>query len=197
MSDARWGDPRELDARDPTPKGRAWGSCSGSAGLTWISMRVLAVRQALQRIGAELRFVEPKRAKQEVRSASDIRHRRPEATSRRPNKASADSPVPEWTDTGLVFTSTIGTALDERNVRRISRRHSAGRSAGHATPRSAAHDGDVTARTGRSSARGDARALASKPDARHLLADPAEPTGGSSKADGFCDWLSTKRRGSA
>jgi hypothetical protein len=25
----------------------------------------------------------------------------------------------KWTDTGLVFTSTIGTALDERNVRRI------------------------------------------------------------------------------
>jgi integrase len=61
MSDARWGDPREFDARDPDSERPRVGEL---LGLRWsdvdLDADALAVRQALQRIGSELRFVEPK-----------------------------------------------------------------------------------------------------------------------------------------
>jgi integrase len=91
-------------------------------GLRWsdvdLDAGVLAVRQALQRVGKHLRFVEPK-SKQSRRRVTLptfavralIGHREHQASEQR----LAGS---KWTDTGLVFTSSIGTALDERNVRR-------------------------------------------------------------------------------
>ena len=90
-------------------------------GLRWkdvnLERRELHVRQALQRVGKELRFVEPK-SEQSRRTISipDFaavlkRHR----TTQLEQRLKAGS---RWTDSGLVFTSTIGTPLDERNVRR-------------------------------------------------------------------------------
>ena len=83
-----------------------------------LERRELHVRQALQRVGKELRFVEPK-SEQSRRTISipDFaaavlkRHR----TTQLEERLKAGS---RWTDSGLVFTSTIGTPLDERNVRR-------------------------------------------------------------------------------
>jgi hypothetical protein len=76
------------------------------------------ISEADQRVGKELRFVEPK-SEQSRRTisipnfASAIlkRHR----TAQLEERLKAGS---RWTDSGLVFTSTIGTPLDERNVRR-------------------------------------------------------------------------------
>ena len=91
-------------------------------GLRWkdvnLERRELHVRQALQRVGKELRFVEPK-SEQSRRTISipDFaaavlkRHR----TTQLEERLKAGS---RWTDSGLVFSSTIGTPLDERNVRR-------------------------------------------------------------------------------
>ena len=79
---------------------------------------MLTVRRALQRVGKHVRFVEPK-SKQSRRRVSvptfAVRalegHSERQASERR----LAGS---RWLETGLVFTSSIGTALDERNVRR-------------------------------------------------------------------------------
>ena len=91
-------------------------------GLRWsdvdLGAGTLAVRQALQRVGKHLRFVEPK-SKQSRRRVSvpvfAVRalkaHRDQQADERR-------LAASKWIETGLVFTSSLGTALDERNVRR-------------------------------------------------------------------------------
>ena len=91
-------------------------------GLRWkdvnLERRDLHVRQALQRVDKELRFVEPKSEQSrrtiaipEFAAAVLKRHR----TTQLEERLKAGS---RWTDSGLVFTSTIGTPLDERNVRR-------------------------------------------------------------------------------
>jgi len=91
-------------------------------GLRWadvdLDSEVLMVQQALQRVGKHVRFVEPKSRRSRRRVSLPtfaIRalksHRQLQASERR----LAGS---KWVETGLVFTSTIGTPADERNVRR-------------------------------------------------------------------------------
>jgi integrase len=83
-----------------------------------LKARTLRVRRALQRIEGTLRFVEPKseRSRRMVNLpefAITVLTRHRVAQKKERLKAGA-----EWLENGLVFTSTIGTALDERNVRR-------------------------------------------------------------------------------
>jgi integrase len=91
-------------------------------GLRWMDVDLersqLHVRQALQRVAGELQFVEPKSeqsrrtiALPEVAAKILKRHR----TAQLEERLKAGS---RWTESGLVFTSTIGTPLDDRNVRR-------------------------------------------------------------------------------
>ena len=73
----------------------------------------------LQRVGKKLRFVEPKseRSRRSVSLPSfalDALNRQQER--QRGERLLAGS---KWVDTRLVFTTTIGTPLDERNVRRV------------------------------------------------------------------------------
>jgi integrase len=91
-------------------------------GLRWSDVDLdggsLTVRQALQRQGKEVRFVEPKSKQSRRRlnlpmfAVSALTHHRDRQVADRRLAGS------RWIDTGLVFTSSIGTALDERNVRR-------------------------------------------------------------------------------
>jgi integrase len=91
-------------------------------GLRWddvdLNDRTLTVRQALQRVDGKLQFVEPKSEKSrrtvplpDVAVTALKRHRTRQ--KREQLKAGGD-----WQASGLVFTSTIGSPLDERNVRR-------------------------------------------------------------------------------
>jgi len=91
-------------------------------GLRWADVDLeageLHVRQALQRIDGELQFVEPKSERSrrtvalpEVAVKVLKRHR----NRQRKERLKAGS---WWNKSGLVFTSTVGTALDERNVRK-------------------------------------------------------------------------------
>ncbi len=93
-----------------------------SLGLAWgdvdLSARTLRVRRALQRFDGKLRFVEPKSESSNRRVAlpeSAVvvlrRHRVRQQTERL-------LAGERWQDTGLVFTTTIGTPLDDRNVRK-------------------------------------------------------------------------------
>ena len=91
-------------------------------GLRWsdvdLDAGVLAVRQALQRVGKHLRFVEPKSKRSRRRVTLPtfaVRARNRQRDLQASEQRLAGS---KWTETGLVFTSSIGTALDERNVRR-------------------------------------------------------------------------------
>ena len=96
-----------------------------SLGLAWgdvdLSARTLRVRRALQRFDGKLRFVEPKSESSNRRvalpeSAVDVlrRHRVRQKTERL-------LAGERWRETGLVFTTTIGTPLDGRNVRKAFR----------------------------------------------------------------------------
>ena len=96
-----------------------------SLGLAWgdvdLSARTLRVRRALQRFDGKLRFVEPKSESSNRRvalpeSAVDVlrRHRVRQKTERL-------LAGERWRETGLVFTTTIGTPLDDRNVRKAFR----------------------------------------------------------------------------
>jgi integrase len=91
-------------------------------GLAWedidLNKKMLRVRRALQRTKEGLRFVEPK-SEQSRRSVSLPafavtaleRHR---ALQKKWKFAAGN----KWVESGLVFTTSIGTAMDERNVRR-------------------------------------------------------------------------------
>jgi len=99
----------------------------------------------------------------------------------------------KWTETGLVFTSSIGTALDERNVRRTFK--DVLRAA--ELPDLRLHDLRHTTATtavdaGRSPASCDGAAgtLSSEPNTRHVLTCSPRPPGGGGEAHGRCDWLS-------
>jgi integrase len=91
-------------------------------GLGWqdvdLKAKTLRVRRALQRVDGELRFVEPKseRSRRTV-SLPDfaVTALTGQRTAQKKDRLRAGS---KWTDSGLVFTTTIGSALDERNVRR-------------------------------------------------------------------------------
>jgi integrase len=96
-----------------------------SLGLAWddvdLSTRTLRVRRALQRFDGKLHFVEPKsessnRSVALPESAVVVlgRHRVRQQTERL-------LAGQRWRDTGLVFTTTIGTPLDDRNVRKAFR----------------------------------------------------------------------------
>jgi len=79
----------------------------------------LRVRQALQRQGNELKFVEPKseRSRRLVSlPAFAIEALKSHQSAQQGEQLLAGS---KWVESGLVFTSTIGTPLDERNVRRV------------------------------------------------------------------------------
>ncbi len=91
-------------------------------GLRWDdfdpSSRQLHVRRALQRVGGELRFVEPKTGtslrvvivpKMAVRQLNSHRARQ---------EAERLSLGAAWRDHGLVFASSVGTPLEPRNVNR-------------------------------------------------------------------------------
>jgi integrase len=91
-------------------------------GLEWddvdVANATLTVRQALQRIGKKLELVEPKsdRSRRTIPLPSATvtllkRHR----TQQKRDRLKAGG---EWRHSSHVFTSTIGTPLDERNVRR-------------------------------------------------------------------------------
>jgi integrase len=91
-------------------------------GLRWedvdLQAGTLTVRQALQRIDGKLHFVEPKSEKSrrtiplpETTAKTLKRHRICQKRDRL--KAGA-----QWQGSTLVFTSTVGSPLDERNVRR-------------------------------------------------------------------------------
>ena len=91
-------------------------------GLRWedidFEARTLRVAQALQRVDGRLRFVEPKSAQSrrtvplpETLAAALRAHRERQNEER---LAAGD----RWQETGLVFTSTIGTPLEPRNATR-------------------------------------------------------------------------------
>ena len=91
-------------------------------GLKWddidVDGRTLWVRRAVQRVGGELRFVEPKthRSRRSLPIPSSAvavleRHRARQAVDRL-------SVGEVWRDYGLVFTTSIGTPLEPRNVNR-------------------------------------------------------------------------------
>jgi len=91
-------------------------------GLRWTDLDLesgtLSVQQTLQRIGKELRFVESKSDKSrrtvplpQVAVDALKRHR----TQQKKERLLAGG---KWQKSDLVFTSTLGTPLDERNVRR-------------------------------------------------------------------------------
>ena len=92
-------------------------------GLRWVDVDLesgtVRVHQALQRVGKTLRFVEPKseRSRRSVALPSfalEVLNRQQER--QRGERLLAGS---RWAETRLVFTTTIGTPLDERNVRRV------------------------------------------------------------------------------
>jgi integrase len=91
-------------------------------GARWTDIDLAAatvrVQQALQRIKGELRFVEPKSKRS--RRIVHLPTFAVEALRRHQEAQNLERPLAgsRWTDSGLVFTSTIGTPLDERNVRR-------------------------------------------------------------------------------
>lgn len=91
-------------------------------GLRWedvdLEAGTLRVRAQLQRMGGKIEFVEPKsdRSRRSIKLpgfAVDalLQHRGRQATER---LANADV----WKDYGLVFTSSVGTPAEERNIRR-------------------------------------------------------------------------------
>jgi len=91
-------------------------------GLRWSDVDLqngtLRVHQALQRVNGQLKFVEPKsdRSRRSVMlPAFAIEALKRHASCQKRERLLAGS---NWVDSGLVFTSTIGTSLDERNVRR-------------------------------------------------------------------------------
>jgi hypothetical protein len=94
-------------------------------GLHWqdvdLAKGTLTVRQALQRIKGKLECVEPKsetsrRAILLTAAAVAVWKRHGVRQKKERLKAGA-----KWQPSGVVFTSTIGTALDDRNVRRAFR----------------------------------------------------------------------------
>jgi integrase len=96
-------------------------------GLRWqdvdIDGRKLRVRQTLQRIGKEIVIKEPKTERSRRTLALTpslvtalVAHRDRQEFERK-------SAGKDWQETGLVFTSTVGTPLDARNLTREYKRH--------------------------------------------------------------------------
>lgn len=95
-------------------------------GLQWTDVdldgRTLRVRQALQRVGGEVEFVEPKseRSRRTVTlpdfAVEALRRHRAQQLKERLAAGGG------WVDTGLVFTTPLGTALDYSNLRKEFRR---------------------------------------------------------------------------
>lgn len=96
-----------------------------SLGLAWgdvdLSARTLRVRRALQRFDGKLQFVEPKSESSNRTVAlpeSAVVVLRQHRVRQQTERLLAGK---RWRDTGLVFTTTIGTPLDDRNVRKAFR----------------------------------------------------------------------------
>jgi integrase len=92
-------------------------------GLRWsdvdLDARTLRVAQALQRIDRQIIFKEPKSAKSRRTLRvphSVVESLRVHRDQQNFERAAAGD---RWTDSGLVFVSTVGTPLDPRNVLRI------------------------------------------------------------------------------
>lgn len=83
-----------------------------------LDKKALRVRRALQRIDKKLQFVEPK--SERSRRAVNIPQFAVSALKRHAIRQKKERLLAggRWRESGLVFTSTIGTPLDERNVRR-------------------------------------------------------------------------------
>jgi integrase len=91
-------------------------------GLRWsdvgLNARELHVRQALQRIEGKLQVVEPtsERSRRIIALPEmAVKVRKRPRNRQRKERLKAGS---WWNQGGLVFTSTVGTVLDERNVRK-------------------------------------------------------------------------------
>lgn len=91
-------------------------------GLRWsdvdLQAKTLEIGQALQRVGGELRFVDPKTEDSErtiplpdVCVSALRKHRRQQ-------EAEAHAAGEDWRDSGLVFTTKIGTPVEPDNLRR-------------------------------------------------------------------------------
>ncbi len=90
-------------------------------GLRWDDIdparRTLTVARSLQRVGGELRMVEPKTARsRRVLPLSELALRALER--QRVRQAGERLKAEVWRDSGLLFASTIGTPLEPRNVNR-------------------------------------------------------------------------------
>jgi hypothetical protein len=153
-------------------------------GLRWVDVDfergLLRVHQALQRVGKKLRFVEPK--SERSRRVVALPSFAIEALKRQQEHQRGDHLLAgsRWVDGGLVFTTIIGTPLDERNVRRVFKAvlKSAELPAirihdlRHTTATLLPHPGSAPARRD-----GDARPQPDLSDARHLLACVARTSG--------------------
>jgi integrase len=91
-------------------------------GLRWEDVDLdggtLSVMQALQRVEGKLQFVEPKseQSRRKLRLPDvTLKVLKRHQTQQKRERLKAGG---AWTESGLVFTSTIGSALDDRNVRR-------------------------------------------------------------------------------
>ncbi|MBI2320580.1 MAG: site-specific integrase [Chloroflexi bacterium] len=88
-----------------------------------LEQRRLSVRYALQRIGGKLQLVEPKTAKSRRTLAlpafavTALRAHKVRQLEERVRLGA------HWRDTGFIFTSSVGTPLEARNVVRQSRAH--------------------------------------------------------------------------
>lgn len=95
-------------------------------GLSWKDVNLqagqLQVRNALQRINGKLQLVEPKSARSQrtipVPGSAVESLRRHRALQHRERLAAGSN----WTDSGLVFTTALGTPLDGPNVTRMLQR---------------------------------------------------------------------------
>jgi integrase len=96
-------------------------------GLRWqdvdIDGRKLRVRQTLQRIGKEIVIKEPKTERSRRTLALTPSLVTALVAHRDRQEFEQNSAGKDWQETGLVFTSSIGTPLDARNLTREYKRH--------------------------------------------------------------------------
>ena len=96
-------------------------------GLLWEAVDLdagsLVVRNGLQRIEGRLALVEPKSARSRRTIVLPESVRRALADHHAQQTAEREATGRRWQDTGLVFTTTRGTAIDPRNVTRMFHRH--------------------------------------------------------------------------
>jgi integrase len=87
-----------------------------------LDARTLRVAQVLQRVDRELIFKEPKSAKSRRKLRIPCALVEPLRVHRDQQNFERSAAGDRWSDSGLVFVSTVGTPLDPRNVLRILHR---------------------------------------------------------------------------